>query len=114
MKSSFHGFRRKRVWIPLLVVCGLAASILIVDRRLMKGEAVLYEIGQGIRSRLDDFGDAYKRGDAGVVASYYADEFSGSEFGFARRERISEEGGIILEEWKAPPGPALDRSGFLD
>ncbi|MBI1926236.1 VCBS repeat-containing protein [Candidatus Poribacteria bacterium] len=82
--------------------------------RYMKAEAFVWEIGSSIRGRLDDFTDNFLGGDPQVIASYYADQFTGSELGFDKRQKISEEGGIVLEEWKATDGVRLNRQQMLD
>src|SRR5438034_2710052 len=106
--------RRKTLWVPLCVLGILAAGLWLVNYRLMKTEAIVFEIGQSIRGRLDDFTKDYKRGDPQGIASYYAEGFRGSELGFDKRQKISEEGGIVLEDWKAPEGGILNRQQMLD
>jgi hypothetical protein len=110
MKRLQNVLFRKRVLFPLAAVVVMAGACWGINYRVMKGEAVLYEVGQGIRGRLDDFSADYKKGESGVIASYFADAFAGSDLGFERRAKISEEGGIVLEEWKASPGPMVDRA----
>jgi len=108
MEKFFKLLRRKRVWIPLSLLLIFAGSIWAINYWLMKAEAFVFEIGQSIRGRLDDFTADYKKGDPQVIASYYADGFTGSELGFDKRQKISEEGGIVLEEWQAHDGQASD------
>jgi hypothetical protein len=78
----------------------------------MRSEAIVWEVGEGIRSRLDDLGEDFVKGDRALIASYYAEPFTGSDFGFAGRQRVSSEGGILLEDWKSRPGAAQNRAQF--
>ncbi len=107
-------FRRKIVWIPLVILFIFGGTVWATNRWMMGNEAVVFEIGQSVRGRLGDLADDFKHGDPQVIASYYADGFRGSELGFDRREKISEEEGIVLEDWKAAPGTTLNRQQFLD
>ncbi|MBI1926239.1 VCBS repeat-containing protein [Candidatus Poribacteria bacterium] len=106
--------RRKVIWIPLSFLLIVAGSLWGTNYYLMKAEAVVWEIGQSLRGRLDDFSHDYLEGEPQVIASYYTDEFNGSELGFDNRQRISEEGGIVLEEWKTSKDVRLNGQQMLD
>ncbi len=105
--------RRKIVWIPLSLLVLLASAVWITDAWYRYHEAILWEIGSGIRARFDDFTHDFRDGDPQVLATYYAAEFSGQGFGFETRRQLSEEGGILVEEWTAPAGVRRDREQML-
>jgi len=107
-------FRRKIVWIPLALLLAILISGFVVNYLLMRSEAIVWEVGEGIRSRLDDLGADFLKGDNTLIESYYGRQFAGTEFGFAARQLVSTEGGILLEDWKAPAGTTANRTRFLE
>jgi len=110
--SGFWILRRKTVWIPLAVVLLTSIALFSINRHVWKQEALVWEVGEGIRSRLDDFSSEYLKGDAGIIDSYYAENFSGTDFGFADRTKVSDEGGILLEQWAARPKVTIHSQEF--
>jgi hypothetical protein len=113
-RRFFRFFRLKKVWIPLVLLAVLAGGLWIVNYKLMAYEAVLFEVGQSIRSRLDDLSDDYKKGDMEAVATYYAERFAGTELGFSGRHKSSEKDDILTEDWSAKQGAAIGRKQILD
>ena len=105
--------RRRIVWVPLTLLVLAAGSIALANYALMHGEPALFEIGQSIRGRLDDFSHDFAEGDTHTIGSYFADSFSGGDLGFEKRRPISEENGIRLEEWQATPGATTNRHQML-
>jgi hypothetical protein len=102
--------RRKIIWVPLALLLVAVASIALADRQLMANEAVVFEIGQSIRGRLDDLSRDFASKDPAIVASYFADSYRGGDLGFEKRTPISRENGITIEQWQASPGVSLDRA----
>jgi hypothetical protein len=102
--------RRKIIWVPLALLLVAVASIALANRQLMANEAVVFEIGQSIRGRLDDLSRDFASKDPAIVASYFADSYRGGDFGFEKRTPISRENGITIEQWQASPDKSLDRS----
>src|SRR5260370_5364442 len=96
-RKALAVLRRKILLVPLFFVLIFAGSIWLIDQRLMKAEAFLFEIGPTVRGRLDDFTSDYNKGDPEVIASYYAEQYTGSELGFDKPETISTEGGITIQ-----------------
>ncbi|HXA51643.1 MAG TPA: VCBS repeat-containing protein, partial [Candidatus Acidoferrum sp.] len=106
--------RRKLIWIPLTVLCVLGVAGFVTNYLLMRSEKIVWEVGEGIRSRLDDLGADFSKGDRELIASYYGEQFTGSQLGFAGRQRASDEGGILLEDWRAPAEVTTRRAQFVD
>jgi hypothetical protein len=104
---------RKIVWIPLALFILAAGSVVIANYELMNGEPALFEIGQSIRGRLDDFSHDFAAGDPDTIAAYFADTFSGGDLGFEARTPISQENGIRLEAWQASPTVTTNRQQML-
>jgi hypothetical protein len=107
--------RRKLLWIaPLLVLVLVSAIIWILDYWLMKEEALVFEVGSGIRSRFEDFGADFKAGDGQALKSYYTESFTGTGLGFKTRQESSEEAGIVIEDWSASDGTTTNREQMTD
>jgi len=105
---------RRRAVVWALVIGGvLVGSIWLTNYVLMGREAVVFEVGQSIRGRLDDFGQDFAAGNPETIASYYAAAFTGTDLGFERRTRVSDERGIVIEEWKAAPEGSCDREQMI-
>src|SRR5262245_52928861 len=105
---------RKIVWIPLTVFILAAGSLVLANYEVMRDEPALFEIGQSIRGRFDDFSHDFATGDRATISSYLADSFSGGDFGFEKRKQISDENGIRLEEWQATPSATSSRDQMLE
>jgi len=114
MKSRRPFYQRKIILIPVVFLLITGGAVWATNYYLWKAEALVWEIGEGIRSRLDDFSSDYLKGDPQLVASYYADCFTGAGFGFAQRQKVSLEGGILLEQWAADPRSSLNRAQYLE
>jgi hypothetical protein len=105
---------RKLLLIPVTALAVLAGGVWLTNYEIMGPEPLLFKVGQGIRARFDDFSADFKKGDPQAIASYFADRFKGSDLGFEARRKISEEGGILLEDWKAADDVRLDRGQMVD
>jgi hypothetical protein len=112
--NRFSVLRKKIVGVPLLLVVLTGATLLAINHYLWKQEGMVWEIGEGIRSRLDDFGADFPNSGGPAIAPYYTHDFRGSDFGFDRRSKVSEEGGILLEQWSARPQVKVDQQEFCN
>src|SRR5579862_4216030 len=104
---------QKRIVRILTILLVLSVAGFATNYFLMRSERIVWEVGEGIRSRLDDLGADFVKGDPALIASYYAQQFTGSELGFAARHTASEEGGVLLEDWRAGTGEAATRDQFI-